>query len=121
MTRLLVEVVMLKILPAVPVETLEMTPADKLICVEVPMSTFWPPVTVKPEPAVREPRVVVPMPPLETGMTPVMAMVLVPEIAMLAEPVSKELMSEKEGAAVPLLLATWKVVPWRVERKVEPS
>ena len=121
MTKELVLVVMLKILPAVPVETLEITPAPREMEVEVPIKTFWPPVTVKPVPTVREPRVVVPMPPLVTGITPVIAMVEVPEIAMLVEPVKRVAMSEKAGAAEPLLLRTWKDVPALVERNVLPS
>jgi hypothetical protein len=68
MTREFVEVVMLKMLPAVPVETLEMTPAEREI-------------------------------------------VEVPEIVTPVPAVNKEEMSEKEGAAVPLDLATWKLVP----------
>ena len=78
MTRELVLVVMLKILPAVPVETLLITP-DAMETVEVPEIEI-------PVPAVR------------------------------SEPIS-----EKLGAAEPLDLRTWKEVPPRVERKVEPS
>ena len=94
MTRAFDVVEMLKLLPAVPVETLEMTPPVREMEVLVPIKTFWPPVTDKPEPTVKEPRVLVPVPPLATGMTPVMAMVEVPEIAMLVEPVKSEPISE---------------------------
>ena len=48
-------------------------------------------------------------------------MVEVPERLMPVPAVKSVLMSEKEGAPEPLLLRTWKVVPPRVERKVEPS
>jgi hypothetical protein len=61
------------------------------------------------------------MPPFVVGMTPVIAIVEVPEIAMLVEPVKRLAMLSKEGAAEPLDLKTWKEVPPRVERKVEPS
>jgi hypothetical protein len=67
----------------------------KVIWVEVPISTFWPPEMERLEElTVRLPKVVVPRPPLATGITPVMAMVEVPEMAMLLEPVSREEMSE---------------------------
>jgi len=90
----LVVVEMLKILPAVPVEILVMTLPDKLMEVEVPIKTCWPPVMDRPLPTVKLPKVVVPIPPLLTGMTPVIAMVEVPEMAMLVEPVNSEPMSE---------------------------
>ena len=121
MTKLLVEVVMLKMLPAVPVETLEMTPAVREMEVEVPIKTFWPPVMERPEPTVKSPRVVVPIPPLLVPITPVMPIVEVPVMAMLVPAVNSEPMSEKEGAAVPLERRTWKEVPPSVLLKVEPS
>jgi hypothetical protein len=77
-TKALVVVVMLKMLPAVPVETLLTTPEARLI-VEVP-----------------------------ERLTPVPA-------------VKRELISEKIGAAEPLLLKTWKEVPAKLDLKVEPS
>jgi hypothetical protein len=67
----LVEVEMLKIVPVVPVETLVITELPKEIEVEVPIKTFWPPVIERPEPTVKSPKVVVPMPPLFTAKTPV--------------------------------------------------
>lgn len=65
-----VEVEMLKMVPEVPVEMLVMTLAPRLICVEVPISTFCPPLMDRLEPTVREPKVVVPMPPKPTPKTP---------------------------------------------------
>ena len=56
------------------------------------------------------------------AMTPaVTAMVEVPDRDMPVPAVSRLEISEKLGAAEPLLLKTWKVVPPRVERRVEPS
>jgi hypothetical protein len=49
------------------------------------------------------------------------AMVEVPVMFMLEPAVKRLETSEKEGAEVPLERKTWKEVPWRVERKVEPS
>jgi hypothetical protein len=134
MTRALEVVEMLKLFPVVPVETLLITPADNPIVVDVPMieSLPSPLVKVRPEPRERLPRVVVPIPPELTGRALVRvrevkegveetAMVLVPVMTMLEPAVKREEASEKEGALVPLLLRTWKEVPWRLERKVEPS
>jgi hypothetical protein len=90
----LVLVEILKIFPAVPVETFVITLLPKVICVEVPMSTFCPPAMESPEPTVKFPNVDVPMPPLLTGITPVIAIVDVPLMAMLLEPVSNEAISE---------------------------
>ncbi len=70
MAREFVEVETLKMVPAVPVETLVRTLAPKVIWVEVPIKTLWPPVMDRPDPTVREPKVVVPSPPLETGSMP---------------------------------------------------
>ena len=68
MTSELEVVLMLKLLPAVPVETLLITPADNPIVVDVPMMESLPSplVKVKPEPSERLPRVEVPIPPLAT-------------------------------------------------------
>jgi hypothetical protein len=95
MTRLLVEVEMLKILPELPVETFWITELASVIWVEVPIKTFWPPEILSPVPeTVKSPRLVVPMPPLLTAMTPLMPMVEVPEMAMLLPLVNKAPMSE---------------------------
>lgn len=67
---------------------------DNVICVEVPIKTFCPPLMDRLEPTVKLAKVEVPIPPFETGMTPVMAMVEVPEIWMLPEPVNREEISE---------------------------
>ena len=77
-TKALVLVVMLKMLPAVPVETLLTTPLA-------------------------------------------MAMVEVPLNVMPAPAVKRVLISLKDGAALPLLLKTWKAVPPSVLLKVVPS
>ena len=67
---------------------------EKVIWVEVPIKTFCPPVMERLElETVSEPKVVVPSPPFETGITPVIAMVEVPLIEIFVEPVSKEAMS----------------------------
>jgi hypothetical protein len=102
MVRELVVVAMLKMLPAVPVAIEAMTPAPREMEVEVPTKTFCPPVMERPEPTVREPRVVVPIPPLDTakGLVRVRevkagvaetAMVEVPERTMLAPALKKEM------------------------------
>lgn len=72
MVKELVEVEMLKMLPAVPVETLAMMLLDKLMEVEVPIKTFCPPLTVKRLvlAEVREANVLVPVPPFNTGRIP---------------------------------------------------
>ena len=130
--REFVVVLMLKIFPAVPVETFVITLLLKEIWVEVPMSTFWPPVMDRPLPTVKLPSVVVPIPPLVTarGLVRVRevklgvadtAMVEVPDKTMLEPAVSKLPMSENTGCPAPALLRTWNTVPARVERKVEPS
>src|SRR6185295_18749411 len=106
MTRELVEVVILKLLPAVPVETLEMTEAEREIWVLVPIRTFWPPTMLRPEPTVRSPKVVVPMPPLLTAKTPVQPKV---RVLLAIEPVT----------LVSLVTKPTKVVP-RVEELVPP-
>jgi hypothetical protein len=67
----LVEVEILKMLPAVPVETEVITFPDKLMTVEVPIKTFCPPVIESPLPTVKSPSVVVPMPPFKVCSTPV--------------------------------------------------
>ena len=54
--------------------------ADNVICVEVPIKTFCPPLMFKFGPTVKLAKVLVPRPPFETGITPVMAMVEVLEI-----------------------------------------
>ena len=69
-TRALVEVVMLKMLPKVPVEALAITLLPRLMEVEVPISTCSPPEIDRLLPTVRLPKVVVPMPPLEACKTP---------------------------------------------------
>ena len=130
--RLFVVVLMLKIFPAVPVETFVITLLPREIVVEVPIKTCWPPVMDKPLPTVKLPSVVVPIPPLVTarGLVRVRevklgvadtAMVEVPDKTMLEPAVSKLPMSENTGWPAPALLKTWKLVPARVERKVEPS
>jgi hypothetical protein len=106
MTKELVEVVMLKLLPRVPVETLEITPADKEIWVEVPIKTFCPPVMERPEPTVKSPSVVVPNPPLLTANTPLQPRV---KVLLAMEPVT----------LVSLVTKPTKVVP-RVEELVPP-
>jgi hypothetical protein len=68
--REFVVVEMLKMLPLVPVATLVMTLFPKVIWVEVPMRTFCPPAMDRPEPTVKLPSVVVPMPPTDTVKTP---------------------------------------------------
>ena len=70
MVRELVEVEMLKMVPEVPVETVVMTLEDKLMVVLVPINTCCPPEIDNPDPTVKLPRVVVPIPPLETPNTP---------------------------------------------------
>ena len=81
--RELLEVEILKMLPAVPVETVVITLEDREMEVEVPIKTFWPPAIDRPEPTVKSPKVVVPMPPLAVPMTPLIPMVEVPVMAML--------------------------------------
>ena len=93
--------------------------ADIVICVEVPIKTFWPPEMERLEElTVRLPRVVVPMPPLLTGTRPVevkffCASVKTKEeavkVAIFTFPpevtVNKELLEEEEtlnGLVVPL-------------------
>ena len=63
----------------------------RVTTVEVPIKTCCPPLMERlAEETVRLPRVVVPMPPLEVGITPVRVMLGVspPEEAMLPEPVT---------------------------------
>ena len=70
-TKELVEVEILKMVPVGPVETLATTLHERLKEVEVPMRTCWPPVTVRKElEEVREAKVLVPVPPLITFKTP---------------------------------------------------
>jgi hypothetical protein len=113
--RELVEVEMLKILPAVPVVTVVMTLPDREIWVEVPIKTFCPPVTDKPLPTVKEPRVEVPIPPLATERIP-----LTSELPKAMEPLKRlPLLSlrtlppvDKEEMVVePLLPTENKVLP----------
>ena len=118
MTKLLVEVVMLKMLPAVPVETLEMTPAAKLMVVEVPINTFCPPTMESPEPTVRSPRVVVPIPPLVTERRPVMSeepedrlmapVFSSPPTALTTPVPNEERVVEPEGAMVKSDMPVWE-------------
>ncbi len=68
--RLLLEMEALNRLPEVVVDTEVTTLAPKVIWVEVPIKTLWPPVMDRPDPTVREPKLVVPMPPLETANNP---------------------------------------------------
>lgn len=53
---------------------------------EVPINTFWPPTMESPEPTVNEPKVVVPMPPLATGKTPVTLEVKLIKLAVICCP-----------------------------------
>jgi hypothetical protein len=104
MTKALVVVVMLKMLPAVPVETFPTTEPLKAIVVEVPIieSLPSPAEKLRPLPRLRLPKVVVPRPPEETasGLVKVKevklgvaetAMVLVPLRAMLLPALKKEI------------------------------
>ena len=104
MVKEFVEVEMLKIVPVVPVETFVTTLLLRVIVVEVPTKTFWPPVIDNPLPTVKLPNVVVPRPPLLTarGLVRVKdvkfgvaetAMVEVPVMLMLLPAVSNEPMS----------------------------
>ena len=101
----LVEVEMLKMLPDVPVAIVVTTLPLKEIVVEVPIKTCWPPETESPEPTVKLPKVVVPIPPLDTanGFVKVRevkegveetAIVEVPLMAILEPAVSREPISE---------------------------
>ena len=67
--RVLAPIEALKILPVVPVAMLVTTFGPRLICVEVPINTFWPPAMERLEPTVKEAKVLVPVPPFVTGKT----------------------------------------------------
>lgn len=68
--KVLEEILPLKIAPAVPVARVVTTLVPKEILVEVPIKTLCPPVMERLEPTVREPKVVVPRPPLAGRRTP---------------------------------------------------
>ena len=74
MVKLFVEVLMLKIFPAVPVAMEVITLGANPIAVEVPMIICLPSPLVKesPEPRLRLPKVEVPMPPRVTDKIPLL-------------------------------------------------
>ena len=116
MTRELVEVEMLKIVPAVPVETLAITLLLRVKEVEVPINTFCPPLTVsKALPEVKSPKVVVPMPPLDTANNPVTSeepRLMAPLNNWPPEVERTGRANDKELIVVEPLAATWNsVVP----------
>ena len=78
------------------VATLATTLPERLMEVEVPIKTLWPPVTVKKElEEVREAKVLVPVPPLETAKVPVQPGMKVKVLAVVVEMLMVKLVSEE--------------------------
>ena len=119
--REFVEVLMLKIFPAVPVDTEVITLDANPMVVEVPMIICLPSPAVKvnPEPRPRLPREVVPVPPFETASSPVTSeepkliapLKRLPELSDLTGPATRE------EIVVEPLAETWnRVEPVEDER-----
>src|ERR1035437_4029334 len=69
--RVLLALEPLKMLPAVPVASVVTTLLPRLMVVDVPIRTCWPPMMERLLPTVRLPSVVVPMPPFAADKMPV--------------------------------------------------